>query len=127
MRFLSRDATFTTIKADPGWFVVEFCVGDETTKDGVTYEPVIAWEIIREERDDDDEGHYSVSCVFPLTVEGSDHQISSSGYAIKRPDGTIYFPWSSLYCDEQQAIEIFKKREIEMSERAAKLKSVKKA
>jgi hypothetical protein len=96
-----RQVTRTTVPAQPGWFVAIFI---EKDKPGFAYDPIVAWEIERVERDYHPSAHRAgercvTHHVIPLTTE-NDMENHANMWAIKRPDGKYEIPGDTT-CDTE--------------------------
>jgi hypothetical protein len=109
--------TITVVPAQPGWFLATYVEGgcDKTSgemyDDGIVYDDIIAWEIVRDERQHPQAygETYVVHDIMPLTVNGP-ADADSNDWAIKRPNGSFDFVADRIVEDAAAALEVFRKR-----------------
>ena len=98
----------TIVPANPGWAIVQFVGGADDDSNHLWYDPIIAWDIDRNQGD---------HIVVPLTTEGGVNMNYAGLRAFKRPDGTFETFDGGRCKTEADLIETFKA--IQEEERAA--------
>jgi hypothetical protein len=106
--------TITVIPAQPGWFLSTLIESRGDTPACLIDEPIIAWEIEREQgpyapglcRANE---HYESRYVRPITADPDCDGIDAeSSWAIKHPDGKYQIPYAATFDDAAQLIRYFK-------------------
>ena len=83
------------VPATPGWFVAMYVEGGKDYEEYLRLEPIIAWEIQRQEKAVSDPrmgrpgDYFLYHEVMPLTIDGNMNYWGNP-WAIKRPDGSYY-------------------------------------
>jgi hypothetical protein len=112
-----RSREVTIVPATPDWNVAILISGSENKETGekqpsyFALDPIIAWQIVRDERPYHPDAQCSPgeTCVTgdvtPITTEGL--SCESNPWAIKRPDGKFEIPYDRTIENEAEAIEYF--------------------
>jgi hypothetical protein len=96
--------TITILPAAPGWYVrllVKDKIGAGSI--GLTYEPIIAWEIRRATCEAVDGGKYIWRDVIPILIDSPCDQL----FVIQGPDGRCIIPEDCTFENEAAALEHF--------------------
>jgi hypothetical protein len=103
----------TVIVAVPGWHLA-ILVEPEPEKSflgAIVLEPMIAWEIEREEMQyrDPPNDVFAIHRVLPLTASGSTDD-QGNKWALKAPDGTFDIPYDATFSSEQDLLAYWTKK-----------------
>jgi hypothetical protein len=115
---MASNITLTVVPAAPGWYVAQLIEGGIsggiTLDDRLALDPIVAWEIKRDETPySPRSARHGETCVLhtvePLTIDGNMlHLFPSSMWAVKSPDGKFQIPLDGTFDTEAELIAHFK-------------------